>query len=485
MLHRQSIRKLIQRSALRNRSGLRKRCVAIGVSMFMAWSVPIAVAQHKHCDACQGRSATHVQDAAHCNHCDAGSVSIPSLQTLIIDKLSAAGDRIERNHAARNQLAKAHTHRSAQPVCASNASVIPSSLRFTKAKEPSCGVEVLGVSPKHEACDAKAFWGRAGAGSAGSLNDRQFSDRPFNDRQYSDRPSRVTPEKSVAGSKEGSKTDSAKPVATQQSPVATQQSPAATQQSNAGRLSVPPDVAATLEHNSDSSESTNGSVAPKLIPPPATKSSVPTSTKGDGASSESDAPPAPPEVPQTLEAISKSLNGSKGIETRSPQLPSGGLIPPATIEPPNVLEKSPPLLDSVPPAPMPKPKSLSEPSESEPLPDILVDPFIEDARSSKPKRPGSVELSSGKGQLKPLTLGSPAQNPINKLRRAEGGVISSLRSSEIGDEALSRSMAPKRLSQSQKDAGHKESAERQAEAEGAIPQPAPNTFVPRNSLRSN
>ena len=133
----------------------------------------------------------------------------------------------------------------------------------------------------------------------------------------------------------------------------------------------------------------------------------------------------------------------------------------------------------------PQKKDSSEPSESEPLPDILVDPFIEDARSSKPKRPGSVELSSGKGQLKPLTLGSPAQNPINKLRRAEGGVISSLRSSEIGDEALSRSMAPKRLSQSQKDAGHKESAERQAEAEGAIPQPAPNTFVPRNSLRSN
>jgi|688.fasta_scaffold33387_1 hypothetical protein len=473
MLHRQPIRKLIQQSALRNRSGLLKRSVAIGVSMFMAWSVPMAVAQHKYCDACQGRSATHVQGAAHCNHCDGGSVSIPSLQTLIIDKLSAAGDRIERNHAARNQLAKAHTHRSAKPVCASNASVIPSSLRFTKAKEPSCGVEVLGVSPKHEACDAKAFWGRAGDGTAGSLNDRQFSDRPFSDRQ-----SRVTPETSVAGSKEGSKTDSAKPVATQQSPVATQQS-------NDGRLSVPPDVAATLEHNSDSSESTNGSVAPKLIPPPATKSSVPTSTKGDGESSESDAPPAPPEVPQTLEAISKSLDGSKGIEARSPQLPSGGLIPPATIEPPNVLEKSPPLLDSVPPAPMPKPKSLSEPSETEPLPDILVDPFIEDARSSKPKRPGSVELSSGKGQLKPLTLGSPSQNPINKLRRAEGGVISSLRSSEIGDEALSRSMAPRRLSQSQKDAGHKESAERQAEAEGAIPQPAPNTFVPRNGLRSN
>lgn len=473
MLHRQPINKLIQRSALRNRSGLRKRWVAVGVSMFMAWSVPIAVAQHKHCDACQGRSATHVQGAAHCNHCDGGSVSIPSLQTLIIDKLSAAGDRIERNHAARNQLAKAHIHRSTKPTCASNVSVIPSSLRFTKAKEPSCGVEVLGVSPKHEACDAKAFWGRAGVGSTGSLNDRQFSDRPF-----SDRPSRVTPEKSVAGPDEGSKLDSAKPVATQQSPVATQQS-------NDGRPSAPPDVAAALEHDSDSSDSSNGSVAPKLIPPPATKSSVPTSTKGDGESSESDAPPAPPEVPQTLEAISKSFNQPKGIEARVPQLPSGGPMPPATIVPPNVLEKSPPLLDSVPTAPMPKPKPLSEPSDSEPLPDILVDPFIEDARSSKPKRLGSVELSSGKGQLKPLTLGSPAQNPINKLRQAEGVVISSLRSSDIGDEALSKSKAPKRLSQSQKDSGQREASERQAEAEGAISQPAPNASVPRNGLRSN
>lgn len=457
MLHRQSINILIQRSAFRNRTGLRRRWVAVGVSMFMAWAVPSAIAQHKHCDGCQGRTTTPVQGTAHCNHCDGGGVSIPSLQTLIIDKLSAAGDRFERNHAAKNQLAKTRTHRSAEPTCASNVSVLPNSLRFTRAKDPSCGVEALSVCPKQDTCDAKAFWSRPGVGSTGSLSDQRHSDQ-----RHSDQQSRVIHDKSAAGSK----TDSAKPVATQQP--------------NDGRPSVPPDVAAVLEHDNDATESTNGSVAPKLIPPPTTTSQVPTSTGLGAASNEGDEPPTPPEVPQTLEAISKSLDEPNGIEPKGSSLPGGGLIPPPAIEPSKVLEKRPASIDSVPPAPMPKPKSAAEPSESETLPDILVDPFIEDARSSKPKTSGRVELSSGKGQLKPLTLGSPAQNPINKLRQADGAIRTSLRIGEIvGDDMGATSKAPKRLSQSQKEAG-----ERRADDEGESFQPAPTTQIPVNGLRS-
>ena len=424
---RQSIRKYLQRSLLSNRSGLRKRWVTVGVSLFMAWSVPNAIAQQKNCDACQGRSSTHVPGAPHCNPCDGRGVSVPSLQTLIIDKLSAAGDRFERNHAAKPS--------------------IPSSLRFTKAKDPSCGVEALGVSPKQDACDAKAFWGRTGVGSTGSLSDRQ---------------SRAIQEPSIAGSEKSSKLESAKPVATQQP--------------SDGRPAVPPDIAAALEHDSESSAATNGSGTPKLIPPPATKSegSVPAPTD-KAESNAADAPPIPPDVPQTLEAISKSLDEPKGIEASSSPLTKGGSLPPAPIEPPKVLEKSPPSLDSVPPAPMPKPKS-----ELEPLPDILVDPFIDDARSSKPTSPGGVELSSGKDQRKPLSLGSPSQNPTNKLRLSEGTVHASLRSSEIVDKGSSTGKAPKRLSQSQKESGT-----RRTVAEGVASEPEPRTVIPVNGLRSN
>jgi len=461
---RQSIRKYLQRSLFSNRSGLRKRWVTVGVSMFMAWSVPNAIAQQKNCDACQGRTSTHVPGATHCNHCDGSGVSVPSLQTLIIDKLSAAGDRFERNHAAKrshaakSQVLKSQTHWhtepkfaadpscAAKPTCATKPS-IPSSLRFTKAKDPSCGVEDLGVFPKQDACDAKAFWGRTGVGSTGSLSDQQ---------------SRAIQEPSIAGSEKSSKLDSAKPIASQQP--------------SDGRPTVPPDIAAALEHDSEPSAATNGSVTPKLIPPPANKSeaSVPAPTDTT-ESNAADAPPIPPDVPQTLEAISKSLDESKGIESSSSPLIKGGYLPPAPIEPPKVLEKSPPSLDSVPPAPMPKPKS-----ELEPLPDILVDPFIDDARSSKPKSPGGVELSSGKDQRKPLYLGSPSQNPINKLRLSEGTVHASLRSSEIVDEGSSAGTAPKRLSQSQK-----ESSTRRTVAEGAASEPTPRIVIPVNGLRSN
>lgn len=477
MLHRQSISKLIQRTALRNRTGLRKRWVAVGVSMFMAWSVPNAIAQHKHCDACQNRPATHGHGSAHCKQCDGGGVSIPSLQTLVIDKLSAAGDRFERNHAAKSTVAKTRTHWHAEPTCAANTS-IPHSLRFTKAKEPSCGVEALGSS-KQDTCDAKAFWGRKGVGSTGSLSDRQISEQQINGQ-----PSRAIQEKSIAGSN----VDSKKPVATQQS--------------SDGRSTVPPDIAAALEGDSYASEATEGSVAPKLIPPPATKSSVPASEELSDAENPSDEPPVPPQVPQTLEAISKSLDEPSGSELKSNQLPSGGSVPPAPIAPsqgtekkptdkkPSEIkppEKKPAPSDSLPPAPMPKPHA--EPSESDPLPDILVDPFIEDARSSKPKSTGRVELSSGKGQLRPLTLGNPSQNPINKLRQSDGAISTSLRPGETAslrsgenrsDDADTKTKAPKRLSQSQKDAG-----ERRVGEEGVSLPPTPNTFIPVNGLRSN
>jgi|GEM_PF-5486789 len=462
MLHRQSISKLIQRTALRNRTELRKRWVAVGVSMFMAWSVPNAMAQHKHCDACQNRTATLGHCSAHCNQCDGGGVSIPSLQTLIIDKLSAAGDRFERNHAAKSAVAKTRTHSHTEPTCAANTSV-PHSLRFTKAKEPSCGVEALGSS-RQDTCDTKAFWGNKGIGSTGSLSDRQIRDR-----QISEPQSRAIQEKSIAGSN----ADSKKPVATQQS--------------TEGSPTVPSDIAAALESDSYVPEASDGTVAPKLIPPPATKSSVSTSEELSEAASTGDEPPTPPQVPQTLEAISKSLDEAKGSEVKSNQLPSAGVVPPAPIAPSKVIEKKPTPSDTLPPAPMPKPHA--EPAESEPLPDILVDPFIEDARSSKPRSPGRVELSSGKGQLRPLTLGNPSQNRINKLRQSEGAVITSLRPGEItslqsgentDDDAGANTKAPRRLSQSQKEAG-----ERRGGEEGASLPSTPNTLIPVNRLRSN
>jgi hypothetical protein len=292
-------------------------------------------AQSPRCDAPHSSHAS-------CTECrDHSGVYIPSLQFLVVDRLSAAGDRLERSFKSAPSRIPVRTCKP-KPV--------------TARREASCGIERLPAHPCH--CDQLAAKGKIGhrSPSSGSISDIHEESTP----------SAVPPAPSA-------------PSAAPPAPSA----PSAVPPAPSAPSAVPPAPFSP----------------PKLLPTPVSSSSPPADSKQADEPKLTDIPglTSLPEVPSNLPA--------------DPSTREGGELP---------------RVENVPiPAP-----------PEQPLPDILVDPFIEDVGNWR-----------NTGDLGVVRTSATRPVPVNPLR---GGGNSAGRQTGEPDLPTIRTSEPKRLTPQQK-----------------------------------
>jgi hypothetical protein len=409
----------------REQASFRRWCIAAGTSLMLSWVSPQAIAQDSLCDECTHSKAcsTHTP-LRHHSPCVRG-VELPSLQTLFVDRLSAAGDRIER---------RVHRH---QPRMLSK----------------SCG------HPECTDC-ASAAMGPAGLGAlgipAGFAENRMRS--PFANSNTPGRlpaillPSSLMPHASSRSEARGKLTD--RKTALQSESVADvidarqlipqngfpshpRDRAAASTGSGLNPLGSSPQAVGSIDQQPTSaqpsvaSETSNRSVAETKIP------ELVDLAKPDATTSQPTPPTADSSVPQrvekpistarpethtddalrTLETISEppQLAPPPRLDDRLRALPSAPELP--------LREDSIPSDRNIPSSPSTAPREPSSklPAEPKPmppqdgLPEILVDPFQDDVRAERPNPFGHVEPSSGV-QPRPFPTRGKTSSDIGSLK---------------------------------------------------------------------
>lgn len=263
-------------------------CIALGMNELRA--------QTSSCDS----ASIHCSSCCQCNQ--RVGVSIPSLQFLLVDRLSAAGDRLE--HALRGPSCRTHP---------------PRRTKSRSCTEPACGVDLISI-PQPTCDNSHAF-----------ISDSESS------RNTNKHPG------VGSHSRQGSITDVGPKAPVNPVPIAPPSS----------------DLTRNLDLNQNDDPSPQSSVpsVPKLLPTPVSEQVV---------------APKFPDLPETLSDVS-----------------DGVAIP------------------DIPPMPSAEEPTVPTPPQ-QPLPDILVDPFIEDVGQTKTRSGTAVALASSVEAL-----------PINALREGE------------------------------------------------------------------
>ena len=295
-------------------------CLALGVSTLQA--------QTSRCDSASLRCSGSCQ----CNQ--RVGVTIPSLQFLVVDRLSAAGDRLE--HALRGASCRTHS---------------PKRTKSCSCAEPACGVDSTSVA--QPVCDSSHIF----------MSDRESS---RNTNKYPGISS---------DSRQGSISDIVPEAPLNPVPIVPPSSDL-TRNSDPIRNS---DLTRNddLAQNDDLAPQAAEPSVPKLLPTPV---------------SEQVAAPKFPDLPEALSDVS-----------------DGVAIP------------------DIPPLPSAEEATVPTPPQ-QPLPDILVDPFIEDVGQTKTRSGTAVALASSVEAL-----------PINALREGEPKRLSLSQKGIIAKEL----MAPK------------------------------------------
>lgn len=294
-------------------------CLALGATSLQA--------QNRCCDSATSKCTAGCQ-----GHPRVGVV-IPSLQFLVVDRLSSAGDRLE--HKLRGPACKPQ-HKQARPACS--------------CAEPGCGVELQPVAspscdtPQGIASDREAPFGSVGGngsvnrGSRGAISD-MVPKAPLKPLPSVPRGTNAFQKKTVSENAIG-----AKPA--DQTSIDAPASPAA------------PSV-------------------PKLLPTPV---------------SEQVTAPKLTDLPEPVSDISETV-----------PLP----VPPAL--PPSLPPSLPPVDDYEDPN-----------SPDQPLPDILVDPFIEDVGQSGVSAKREIALASS---VEPAHVNALREGEPKRLSPSQKGVI--------------------------------------------------------------